>query len=370
MSLSEADNTEETSSTSFGDSDESQDVRGILQSYFLENFGGAQNVPPRIPEMLAERDVRRVSRDVSVSTVSTALLLEQSSGSADNDYVTANEVEPTVEQGVRFLRREPAGNAQVSYVRTSFDGGAEAREYRLPRKVSQPLLEPEVAGRPKAPHSPSLLNNILMPSPLDQSARTIPALRAVSGSYQVQQRTWEARRQSVASVVKPQGTVLAAPERARIARLTDSQMDLTLSTLQEYQKDVEATAGRGTYTQSSGISVQHIDSSSIQSFDSQDHKFSDIYSIARITALIGICLIVPPLFFMIASGERGGGVSNYRLMRLIMNSKHRVGMMKGFVWDVDVGWFRYLCLSLGIFETLGILASIGSGIAIGRRRET
>lgn len=341
MSLSEADNTE-TSSTSFGDSDESREIRGILQSYFLENFGGEQNVPVRIPETAAGRDERRASGKASLSTVSTAFLLAPSSSSADNDYVTANEMD----------------------MRTSLDEG---REYKLPRKVSQPVLEPEVAARPKPARSPSLLSNILRPSPLDTTARTIPALRAVSGSHQPQQHTWEARRQSVASVVKLQGTVLPPPERARIARLTDSQMDLTLSTLQEYQKDVEATAGRGTDIQS--IPVQHIDSSSIQSFDSQDYKFTDIYSIARITALIAFCLVVPPLFFMIASGEPGGGVSNYRLMRLIMNSKHRIGVMKGFVWDVDVGWFRYLCLSLGVFETLGILACIGCGIGIGRRRE-
>ncbi|QLQ80749.1 hypothetical protein HG537_0E01020 [Torulaspora globosa] len=348
MSLSGGDNTEETSSTSFGDSDESQEVRGIVQSYFLENFSGTENVPLRIPERAVEGDDRRASGEVSLSTVSTAILLEQSSGSAENGYVTANEMALSVEQG------------------SSLEQG---REYKLPRKLSQPVLEPEAAGRPKGPHSPSLLSNILMPPPLDKSAKTIPALRAVSGSHQTQQHTWEVRRQSVASVVKPQSTVLPPPERARIARLTDSQMNLTLTTLQEYQKDVEATAGRGTDTQSNCMPIQHIDSSSLQSFDSQDYKFSEIYSIARITALIALCLIVPPLFFMIASGERGGGVSNYRLMRLIMNSKHRIGMMKGFVWDVDIGWFRYLCLSLGIFETMGILACIGCGIGIGIRRE-
>lgn len=370
MSLSDADHTPDTFSSSFGDSDESQEARGLARSYFLEDFNDTFSVAPRIPGTTGGSDGRRSSGDSSVRTVATAVLLEGSNSSGDNGYSTANEREPNIEDAVRYLRREVAATVpRLSYGIASTDCGFEAHEYNLPRKVSESSSEPETAGRSKAPHSPSLLSNILVPSPQKTCPRTIPVLRAVSGSHIIHPQTWEPKKRSIAPVAKVQQTVLAPPERARIAKMTESQMDLTLSTLQEYQKDLEATAGRGINTENSGMPIQHIDSTSIRSFDSQEHKFYDIYSMTRILTVITVCLVVPPLFFMIAAGEQGGGVSNYRLMRLIMNSNHRAGLMKGFIWDVDVHWFRYLCLSLGIVETMCIMVGIGCGIGIGRRRE-
>lgn len=357
MSSSEADNGSETVLSSLGE----DDARDRRRSYFFESFGGDEALIP----MLGTDEEDRRDDSESMGTVSTSMLLQSSS--SGNEYTTANEREPMLEEAVRMLKREvAAASPRLSYVRASLESGFEAHEYKIPRKVSQTSVEPEGAGRTKAPHSPSLLNNILVPSPVDSTAKAIPALRAVSGSHH---QTWEAKRASVASVVKLQHTILQPPERARITKMTDTQMDLTLNTLLEYQKDLEATAGRGTDTPSTGMPVQHIDSSSIKSFDSQEHKFCDIYSITRIATLIACCLVIPPLFFMVASGDKGGGVSNYRLMRMVMNSKHRAGLMKGFVWDVDVGWLRYLCLVLGIIETLGIMACIGCGIGIGTRRE-
>ncbi|AJR85079.1 Bud9p [Saccharomyces cerevisiae YJM1417] len=114
--------------------------------------------------------------------------------------------------------------------------------------------------------------------------------------------------------------------------------------------------------------IQRIDSSSIRSFDSRIYGFSEIYSIPRVITTLCICLFVPPLFFFF-SINGNNGVSNYRLMRMIMNYEHRIGLLKGFEWDIDVQWFRTLCFVLGCIEMLAIFASIGIGFGVGITRE-
>ncbi|CAI4062203.1 Bud9p SKDI_07G2960 [Saccharomyces kudriavzevii IFO 1802] len=114
--------------------------------------------------------------------------------------------------------------------------------------------------------------------------------------------------------------------------------------------------------------IQRIDSSSVYSFDSQTHGFSEIYSISRIITTLCICLLVPPLFFFF-SVNGDSGISNYRLMRIIMNYEHKIGLLKGFEWDIDVRWFRTLCLVLGCIELLFIFTGIGVGFGVGMTRK-
>lgn len=52
-----------------------------------------------------------------------------------------------------------------------------------------------------------------------------------------------------------------------------------------------------------------------------------------------------------------------------MNYEHRIGLLKGFEWDIDVQWFRTLCFVLGCIEMLAIFASIGIGFGVGIIRE-
>ncbi|EJS43644.1 bud9p [Saccharomyces arboricola H-6] len=116
------------------------------------------------------------------------------------------------------------------------------------------------------------------------------------------------------------------------------------------------------------IPIQRIDSSSVHSFDSQTYRFSEVYSVPRVIVALCVCLLIPPLFFFF-SFSGNNGISNYRLMRMIMNYEHRIGLLKGFEWDIDVQWFRTLCLVLGCIELLIIFAGIGIGFGVGITRE-
>ncbi|CAI4047218.1 hypothetical protein N7582_004017 [Saccharomyces uvarum] len=115
--------------------------------------------------------------------------------------------------------------------------------------------------------------------------------------------------------------------------------------------------------------IQHIDTASIHSFDSGQSRFKDVYSIASILIVIMCCIVVPPLFFIIGCGSRNKMVSDYRLMRLIMNKEHRVALLQGFIWDVNLRWFRTLCLALGAAETMVVMAGIAIGFGVGITQE-
>ncbi|KOG99539.1 Bud9p [Saccharomyces eubayanus] len=116
------------------------------------------------------------------------------------------------------------------------------------------------------------------------------------------------------------------------------------------------------------IPIQRIDTSSIHSYDSQTRGFSEVYSISRIMVTLCTCVLIPPLFFFF-SIDGNNGISNYRLMRMIMNHEHRIGLLKGFEWDIDIKWFRTLCFILGCIELLAIFAGIGIGFGVGVTRE-
>lgn len=113
--------------------------------------------------------------------------------------------------------------------------------------------------------------------------------------------------------------------------------------------------------------IQHIDSPSIHSFDSQNYKFWEIYSIQRMISLLIICCIVPPLFFMIYMGSTCG-IDDYKLMKLILNKEHRIGLFHGFLWDIDLNWLRTLSLLLGCVELVIVFACIGIGFGVGLTR--
>ena len=113
---------------------------------------------------------------------------------------------------------------------------------------------------------------------------------------------------------------------------------------------------------------QRLNNNSVESFDSQELKFKDIYSLQRVLLTIAVCIVCPAAFFMIGVGSRAG-VNDYRLMRMILNREHRIGLLKGFIWDIRVNWFRHLCLVLGLFELMAIGVCIGVGFGVGLRNE-
>ena len=56
-------------------------------------------------------------------------------------------------------------------------------------------------------------------------------------------------------------------------------------------------------------------------------------------------------------------------MRLLMNKEHRAALLQGFIWDVDLRWFRMFCLILGAAETVIVIAGIAIGFGVGITRE-
>ncbi|CCD22497.1 Bud8p NDAI_0A03400 [Naumovozyma dairenensis CBS 421] len=152
---------------------------------------------------------------------------------------------------------------------------------------------------------------------------------------------------------------------------TISQISNAINTIHRYRKEIQVQSLMydmfPTDLETNSIEImQHIDNSSIQSFDSQNLKILEIYSIYRIILTILCCIVIPPFFFMIGIPNRF--ISEYRLLRMLMNSDHRLGLYRGFIWDVDVGWFRHLCLALGTIELICICASIAVGFGVGMTR--
>ncbi|KAH3903003.1 uncharacterized protein SCDLUD_000607 [Saccharomycodes ludwigii] len=109
---------------------------------------------------------------------------------------------------------------------------------------------------------------------------------------------------------------------------------------------------------------QHIDSNSIHSLTAASSysksPFFYTFSIRRILTILFISFWIPPFFFMIAFL-----LSDQRVMQMIMTDNFRKGVLKGYIWDIDIKWFRTTCLCIGSVEVLGILASIGGGIGVG-----
>lgn len=157
---------------------------------------------------------------------------------------------------------------------------------------------------------------------------------------------------------------------------TDTQLDIALDTINNHRhtilhEDKLHIKASGSVNDSDiekdGMKIQHIDSNSLDSFDSLHNKFSDFYSYSRLLFLISICLLAPPLFFLIGIGPKGG-ISDYKLMRMVMNKQHRIQLFKGFIWDVDMSWLRLTCLVIGITEILAAGAGIGIGLGVGLTR--
>lgn len=220
-------------------------------------------------------------------------------------------------------------------------------------------------------HNASLLSSILVPppkSPKKKSAKSksIPALRKVSGSSKNethnsnQQQKCENLENDEKHTVERNVQNLQKPQPLKSTRNSLKHQD-TLAKIYDFReqmcyqnKDLEA------------IPFQHTESSSVASSKSKLGILNHIFSVPRIVILILVCMLVPPLFLMIGLGPRCG-VPDSQIMRLIMNQEYRLGSFKGYIWDIDVTWFRKLCLFLGTLEVLIIFACIGIGFGVGLR---
>lgn len=301
-------------------------------------------------------------------------------------------IEPAIEEAVKLLKREASQkrknvnyitpkttNTHSSSTSTSTTASFIPQNYKIPQKA----LHSSSHQSSKRPPSSSLLSNRIVPSPkADKRHSNVPL-----SHVHIIDNSSPSTIQTTSTVVNPEGRVssnsLPNPiipndtnntNKTPAKKISSAQLELAIETINQYRAgkgiDLEKQQN-GAYYRDEDMPqspIQHIDTESIHSFDSQNGGFWSIFSLTRIISIVIICLLIPPFFFMIALGEKGG-VSNYRIMRMIMNTEHRLGLYKGFIWDVDVNWFRMLCLLVGTVEILCIFAGIAVGFGVGLTRE-
>lgn len=379
-------------------------------------------------------------------TVSTSILIDDEEpsmiASSRNELREMDDMVKMLEDEAQ-LDVAPLGcstrpTSTVGFTPQDFNLSRRSISESVPPSPETPLSPDRSWQKSRGPHSPSLLNKILVPTVPEHAAVEIPVLRPVIGSPRQRdippvipeqpEETQDVRKQLQESLqagpekleqqsqieakqpeelsqveveqpgelsqanpnqpVKPQEVeptqqlAKLAIERETLHRpegLTDSQVDLALESLEQFQDELrlkmaqwEATAGRGPIQEprSQGYipnqtPVQRVDSSSMHSSNaSVESRFLATYSIGRIILVLLGCMVVPPLFFMIAVGRKGG-FSDYKVMRMITKSDYRSTLLQGFLWDIDVSWFRRSCLYFGIVETLGAFVGIGVGFGVG-----
>ncbi|CCD24720.1 Bud9p NDAI_0D04060 [Naumovozyma dairenensis CBS 421] len=307
-------------------------------------------------------------------------LLSENSSSIRYD----DTIEPKIEHAVELLRKEINVNTQDNaHIKPELNISTEfiPQKYKIPTKA----LQSPIYRNSRRQLSVSILNNKILPSPTESRVNRTVSLnkmpshmdRTNSEPLTYTYATCEKQQPKLQSPTSPQ------TEETHV-KYTQSQIELIMETMHEYRENVRREHEPYSFDHDDGdidnifekvdfdkynnmretYPIQHIDSESITSFDSDNGNFWEIFSIWRILLILFICLLIPPLFFFIAFGEKIG-LKNYSLMRMIMNSEHRLGLYKGFLWKVDVNWFRYTCLIIGVLEILSITAGICVGFGVG-----
>lgn len=110
--------------------------------------------------------------------------------------------------------------------------------------------------------------------------------------------------------------------------------------------------------------IQYTDVYTVSSTDSETAGIFDMYSFWRLLILFLVCLCVPPLFFLIAAGNRCG-ISDYRLMKMVILKKYRLYLYQGFIFNINLGWLRVICFVCGVAELLAAFAGIAIGLGVG-----
>ncbi|GAV51981.1 hypothetical protein ZYGR_0AF04530 [Zygosaccharomyces rouxii] len=336
-------------------------------------------------------------------TISTSILLNEEVSFPSRSSAQYPPVEATAS------RHEPSAIDMDRRVRELEN---EAHEGIRPRsiafvpqdlKISQrgSVLPQEANGRRPIPRSVSLLNKILIPVAPDYTGKEIPVLRSVGSPRLGQQETQEQPEVQETEPVKDRQAIPQQPEPvqpkpiersqviSRSEGLTYSQVDMALEILKQFQDELREKAGGSnhgdddddddddasdnssheniSYHDDKGYEPKIMPSQRVDS-DSIDPKlpirFWQKFSIWRVLLVILTCMLIPPFFFIIAAGHRVG-FSDFRIIRLITHPSYRAKIWKGFLWDINVKWFRWLCLLLGILETLGIFAGIAVGFGVG-----
>lgn len=366
----------------------------------------------RFEDALGEIDTSNENSNETRQTVSTSLLLDESVSPPSRQSAQ----HPTVE--VISSKDEASAidiDRRVEELENEAQGDIRPRSMAfVPHdlKISQreSVSPQEGNGRRPIPRSTSLLNKILIPVAPAHVGKEIPVLRSAGSPRMGQQEMREQPRERETESAEDRRSILRQPELARVKPigrshvisrsegLTYSQVDMTLEALKQFQDelrakievcDQEGGGGGGGNGDDDDDDDDDNDSSGHEDYNYHDDKdyelekmppsqrvdsnsidpkiligFWQKFSIWRILLVILTCMLMPPFFFIIAAGHRIG-FSDFKIIKLITHPSYRTKIWKGFLWDIDVKWFRWLCLFLGVLETLGIFAGIAVGFGVG-----
>lgn len=342
-----------------------------------------------------------------------------------NDDHNSNPMVPTIEEAVQLLKKDYIRVPRPVRIKSEQSLSSiefEPHEFRIIKKShyqsnnSTPTNKSNKINQIGQPLRNSLIDHLIIPSSNDNSA--ISTRFNPNTNVQVL-KSIKSPNNRVISTSKNNDQINTAMQSPtyRTARMTNSQMDLAIKIPVSNNSDFEPESKQPLSSQvlssiptptqiastsdlppsptydsesdcsndedndiwnNNGIySIQHIDSLSIQSYDSlgKDYKdededifINDMFSTSKIMMLIFIGIIMPPLFFIVGMGGNNGMLSDYYLLKLMMKHPQRLGLLQGFIWDVDLKWFRELCFWLGCIEMFLILACVATGFGVGLTR--
>ncbi|SCU78895.1 LAME_0A06304g1_1 [Lachancea meyersii CBS 8951] len=307
-----------------------------------------------------------------------APIYHESDEVSDEDYDHEKHSNPSIEEAVRLFRQEASF---VPVVQLADPRTASAPLRSVSKKPSQGSLQSRVSDQTsrfsqtrktrRGPVNSSLLSSILVaphpkmtnPKPVLRNAPPeIPALRKPSGiTSNSKQSSQEKNKETTGQEKLQQQIPSDAPPEKTINPYRNIDDD-SLQQIYQY-RDVMAVKD----LEKEVFYEKYIDTPSTSSNKSMEGEFRKLFSVSRVLLLLLICTLIPPLYFII--GIERNCLPDKKLMKMIMNEEHRNGVAAGFLWDVNLRWFRNLCFMLGILEILIILACVGVGFGVGLSRQ-
>lgn len=339
----------------------------MLDASSIRRFSELEKPDARSSAVLSEGDNNGVTVEPREYQTQNKIIEESEAESSEYEKHS----KPSIEEAVKLFKQEAKSQQPARLIEHKF---TPPHSRAVTTRASQGSLRSQVSSQNsrfsqtrrsrKGPQNPSLLASILVaPSSKKRRSRVpkkiispaIPALRQVSGSSNGSKSSAQPKVQgnSTADTSQPRQPP-KAPYRDQEDQLGPIYRYRDILDEKEVEKDV--------------LYSQFVESSSVSSRDSNLGKFAEIFSIPRIIVFLLFCAVAPPAYFITGLNPRNA-LPDDKLMRLIMNREHREGLFAGFVWDVNLHWFRRTCLLIGTVEVLAIIACIGVGFGVGLSRE-
>lgn len=317
-------------------------------------------------------------------------------------YIYDDTTEPDIEEAAKLLRTEMSrSNSKASYIPPKL--GTEStfvpQKYHL--KITSETSKPRhLSG--SGLHS-SLLNNILIPVTEESNAENNNLIPYVIGrdiisttgnipltpNHPTQLSLNTNIHSSVPTISNTMETPMNIPSSLTKSsfnenEFAESQFEMILNSIEHYHQgtyknphlgiedtghlfmvDSQMYKDNDQVQPNSPLHIQHIDSKSFFSFDSEATGFFQVYSLWRLLLLLCCCILVPPMFFLIGFGnENKNLISNYRITRMVLKSNQRFALLEGFDWNIDISWLRSTSFVLGLIETTALMACIAVAFGV------